>query len=100
PPPVADALPETPAVAQQRNTLNSSKKQLDDAVKHARAIKNSAVDLGQQIGDLRQVAFKTQLTLNTGSILSVKFWTPVVQPSADDVQRLDQFKAEMKAAWD
>ncbi|HHK5775496.1 TPA: DUF3772 domain-containing protein [Serratia marcescens] len=100
PPPVADALPETPAVAQQRNTLNSSKKQLDDAVKHARAIKNSAVDLGQQIGDLRQVAFKTQLTLNTGSILGVKFWTPVVQPSADDVQRLDQFKAEMKAAWD
>ncbi|HAT3407976.1 TPA: DUF3772 domain-containing protein, partial [Serratia marcescens] len=80
--------------------LNSSKKQLDDAVKHARAIKNSAVDLGQQIGDLRQVAFKTQLTLNTGSILGVKFWTPVVQPSADDVQRLDQFKAEMKAAWD
>ncbi|HAT2644912.1 TPA: DUF3772 domain-containing protein, partial [Serratia marcescens] len=80
--------------------LNSSKKQLDDAVKHARAIKNSAVDLGQQIGDLRQVAFKTQLTLNTGSILSVKFWTPVVQPSADDVQRLDQFKAEMKAAWE
>ncbi|MDP8630722.1 DUF3772 domain-containing protein, partial [Serratia marcescens] len=66
----------------------------------ARAIKNSAVDLGQQIGDLRQVAFKTQLTLNTGSILSVKFWTPVVQPSADDVQRLDQFKAEMKAAWE
>ncbi|MGS4264354.1 DUF3772 domain-containing protein [Serratia marcescens] len=100
PPPVADALPETPAVAQQRNALNSSKKQLDDAVKHARAIKNSAVDLGQQIGDLRQVAFKTQLTLNTGSILGVKFWTPVVQPSADDVQRLDQFKAEMKAAWD
>ena len=44
------------------------------------------------------MAFKTQLTLNTGSILSVKFWTPVVQPSADDVQRLDQFKAEMKAA--
>ncbi|MCI2403170.1 DUF3772 domain-containing protein [Serratia sp. PGPR-27] len=100
PAPAAGALPETPAVAQQRNALNSSKKQLDDAVKRAQAIKTSAFDLGQQISDLRRVAFKTQLALNTGSILGVKFWTPVVQPSADDVQRLDQFNAEMKAAWD
>ncbi|SUI62453.1 Protein of uncharacterised function (DUF3772) [Serratia marcescens] len=73
---------------------------MDDAVKRAQAIKTSAFDLGQQISDLRRVAFKTQLALNTGSILGVKFWTPVVQPSADDVQRLDQFNAEMKAAWD
>lgn len=100
PAPAAGALPETPAVAQQRNALNNSKKQLDDAVKRAQAIKTSAFDLGQQISDLRRVAFKTQLALNTGSILGVKFWTPVVQPSADDVQRLDQFNAEMKAAWD
>ena len=35
PAPAAGALPETPAVAQQRNALNSSKKQLDDAVKRA-----------------------------------------------------------------
>ncbi len=100
PAPAAGALPETPAVAQQRNALNNSKKQLDDAVKRAQAIKTSTFDLGQQISDLRRVAFKTQLALNTGSILGVKFWTPVVQPSADDVQRLDQFNAEMKAAWD
>ncbi len=75
-------------------------KQLDDAVKRAQAIKSSAFDLGQQIGDLRRVAFKTQLALNTGSILGIKFWAPVLQPSEDDVQRLDQFNAEMKAAWD
>lgn len=100
PAPAAGALPETPAVAQQRNALNNSKKQLDDAVKRAQAIKSSAFDLGQQIGDLRRVAFKTQLALNTGSILGIKFWAPVLQPSEDDVQRLDQFNAEMKAAWD
>ncbi|HAU4409617.1 TPA: DUF3772 domain-containing protein, partial [Serratia marcescens] len=100
PAPAAGALPETPAVAQQRNALNNSKKQLDDAVKRAQAIKSSAFELGQQIGDLRRVAFKTQLALNTGSILGIKFWAPVVQPSEDDVQRLDQFNAEMKAAWD
>ena len=69
-------------------------------MKRAQAIKSSAFELGQQIGDLRRVAFKTQLALNTGSILGIKFWAPVVQPSEDDVQRLDQFNAEMKAAWD
>ncbi len=100
PAPAAGALPETPAVAQQRNALNNSKKQLDDAVKRAQAIKTSAFELGQQIGDLRRVAFKTQLALNTGSILGIKFWAPVLQPSENDVQRLDQFNAEMKAAWD
>ena len=67
-------------------------------MKRAQAIKSSAFELGQQIGDLRRVAFKTQLALNTGSILGIKFWAPVVQPSEDDVQRLDQFNAEMKAA--
>ena len=69
-------------------------------MKRAQAIKSSAFELGQQIGDLRRVAFKTQLALNTGSILGIKFWAPVVQPSEDDVQRLDQFNAEMKAARD
>ena len=37
-------------------------------MKRAQAIKSSAFELGQQIGDLRRVAFKTQLALNTGSI--------------------------------
>ncbi|CAI1664132.1 Potassium efflux system KefA precursor [Serratia ficaria] len=100
PPPAAGAQPETPAVVQQRNALNNSKKQLDDAVKRAQAIHAGALDLGQQIGDLRRVAFKTQLALNTGSILGAKFWSPIAHPSDEDAQRLAQFNAEMKGAWD
>jgi len=100
PQPAAGSLAETPAVVQQRNALNNSKKQLDDAVKRAQAIRAGAIDLGQQIGDLRRVAFKTQLALNTGSIVGAKFWAPIVQPSDEDAQRLDQFNAAMKEAWD
>lgn len=98
--PAAGSLAETPAVIQQRNALNSSKTQLDDAVKRAKIIRANALDLGQQIGDLRRIAFKTQLALNTGSILGAKFWSPIVEPSDGDVQRFDQFNAEMKEAWD
>lgn len=98
--PADGSLADTPAVIQQRNALNSSKTQLDDALKRAQSIRFSALDLGQQIGDLRRIAFKTQLALNTGSILGAKFWSPIVNPSDGDVQRFDQFNAEMKEAWD
>lgn len=69
-------------------------------MKRAQAIHTGALDLGQQIGDLRRVAFKTQLALNTGSILGAKFWSPIAHPSDEDAQRLAQFNAEMKGAWD
>lgn len=100
PQPAAGSMPETAAVVQQRNALNNSKKQLDDAVKRAQEMRTGVLDLGQQIGDMRRVAFKTQLALNTGSVLGAKFWSPIVQPTDDDAQRLDQFHVAMKEAWD
>ena len=100
PQPAAGALAENAAVVQQRNALNNSKKQLDEAVQRAQAMRAGVLDLGQQISDLRRVAFKSQLALNTGSVLGTKFWTPVIKPADDDVQRLDQFNAAMKQTWD
>ncbi|OJT43591.1 DUF3772 domain-containing protein [Serratia plymuthica] len=100
PQPAAGSMPETAAVVQQRNALNNSKKQLDDAVKRAQEMRTGVLDLGQQIGDMRRVAFKTQLALNTGSVLGAKFWSPIAEPTADDAQRLDQFHVAMKEAWD
>lgn len=100
PQPAAGALAENAAVVQQRNALNNSKKQLDEAVQRAQAMRAGVLDLGQQISDLRRVAFKSQLALNTGSVLGTKFWTPVIKPADDDVQRLDQFNAAMQQTWD
>ncbi|MCD7096461.1 hypothetical protein LTK23_24050 [Klebsiella quasipneumoniae subsp. quasipneumoniae] len=66
---VTGNLAEIPLVVQQRNALNRSKKQLDDAVKRAQAIRAGAFYPGQQIGDLRRLAFATQLAQNTRSML-------------------------------
>lgn len=99
PQPEAGTVTETASVVQQRNALNNAKKQLDDAVKRSLAIRTGANDLGQQINDLRRVAFKSQLALNTGSILSSQFWSPEVAPQAEDVDRLSEFNQQLLQTW-
>lgn len=99
PPPAPGALAETAAVAQQRNSLNNSKKLLDDSVKRSQAIRSSTHELMQQIGDLRRVAFKTQLALNSGSVLSLSFWAPAIAPQPQDSQRLTEFAGELRTVW-
>lgn len=99
PPPEAGGMAENASVIQQRNALNNAKKQLDDAVKRSHTIKNGAVDLGQQINDLRRVAFKSQLALNTGSILSSQFWSPEADPQAEDLARLGDFNQQLQQTW-
>lgn len=99
PPPEAGGMAETASVVQQRNTLNNSKKQLDDAVKRSQAIRTGALDLGQQINDLRRVAFKSQLALNTGSILSTQFWSPEADPQSEDQDRFNEFSQQLQEIW-
>ena len=100
PVPASGSMAETAAVAKQRDTLNSSKGLLDDAVKRSQAIRGNAISLGQQINDLRRVAFKTQLALNTGSILSADFWGAEEQPPEEDLNRFSDFNQQMLQIWD
>lgn len=100
PQPEPGVMTETASVVQQRNALNNAKKQLDDAVKRSHAIKTGAIDLGQQITDLRRVAFKSQLALNTGSILSSQFWLPESSSQAEDLARLSGFKQQLEQTLD
>lgn len=99
PTPAPGALAENRVVIQQRNALNNNKKQLDDAVQRAQAIRTSALSLGQQISDLRRVAFKSQLALNSGSILGAQFWQPISNPLADDLRRLEQINQALIQIW-
>jgi small-conductance mechanosensitive channel len=100
PEPAPGSMAETAAVAKQRNMLNSSKGQLDDAVKRSQAIRANAIALGQQINDLRRVAFKTQLALNTGSILTSDFWGAEEQPPEEDLTQFSDFNQQMLQIWD
>src|SRR5471032_3678793 len=95
----AGALPETPEVIRQRNKLNASKTLLDAQIDQASAIRTSAQNLSAQIRGLRRETLKTQIALNSGSILGISFWTPLFSPQDNDVARFDDFGAQVKDAW-
>ncbi|NBB56636.1 DUF3772 domain-containing protein, partial [Pantoea vagans] len=76
PAPKADSgVKETPEVTRKRNTLESQKSKLDDQIKQAEGIKNGALMLSSQIVNLRRDQLKSQLALNSGSILGARFWS-------------------------
>ncbi|MCB5307109.1 DUF3772 domain-containing protein [Yersinia massiliensis] len=99
PPPAAGALPETSVVAQQRRVLNTRKIQLDGQNDQAQSIRTNADNLVTQITALRRTALKSQIALNSGSILGAHFWAPIVNPNADDDSRLKDFMQELGDAW-
>jgi len=99
PAPAAGALPETPQVIKQRKDLNASKTALDNQIEQAGAIKTGANNLSAQIAGLRRDALKTQLALNTGSILGVNFWSALTSASSDDAERFGEYRQQMKDAW-
>ncbi|WP_418394308.1 DUF3772 domain-containing protein [Yersinia sp. LJYL362] len=99
PQPAAGTLTETPIVAQQRRALNTRKVQLEGQNDQAQAIKTNAENLATQIITLRRTTLKSQIALNSGSILGAKFWAPIVNPNVDDDQRLKDFLQELADAW-
>ncbi|EKN4916928.1 mechanosensitive ion channel family protein [Yersinia enterocolitica] len=99
PPPAAGTLTETQIVAQQRRALNTRKIQLEGQHDQALSIKANAENLETQIIALRRTALKSQIALNSGSILGAKFWAPIINPNADDDKRLKDFVQELTDAW-
>ncbi|MEG3135890.1 DUF3772 domain-containing protein [Rouxiella sp. T17] len=99
PAPAAGALPETPQVIKQRKDLNTSKTTLDNQIAQAGTIKTSAANLSAQIVGLRREALKTQIALNTGSILGKNFWSPLIHPSDDDAELFTDYRAQLTEAW-
>lgn len=100
PAPAAGALPETAEVIRQRNKLNASKTLLDAQIDQGNAIRTGAQNLSAQIRGLRRETLKTQIALNSGSILGATFWKPLLSPSENDVARFDDFGSQVNDAWD
>ncbi|WP_240775719.1 DUF3772 domain-containing protein [Nissabacter sp. SGAir0207] len=99
PEPADDALAETADVARQRTSLNKSQQQLKDQIDQASAINAAATNLSAQITNLRRNALKTQLALNTGSILGHHFWSPLLDGQANDARRFTGFTEQLHASW-
>lgn len=64
---------ETAEVTQQRKTLNRAKTLLDKQIDQADAVKTNATNLSTQINNLRRSALKSQIALNSGSVLGQNF---------------------------
>jgi len=99
PPPAAGAMPETAVVAQQRTVLNAHKTLVDAQVEHAKTISKSAATLAAQIVDIRRNALRTQMALNSGSILTPGFWSPLFASQPEDQERLGDFWQDVETAW-
>ncbi|MGP8446203.1 DUF3772 domain-containing protein [Burkholderia vietnamiensis] len=96
PPPAPGASPETPAVAQQRATLNARRTQIDAALKQAADQKANLANLADQFAKLHRSLLRNQLAFRSGSIFGAQFWLPLFHLAPEDVKRLDAFDAELR----
>jgi len=99
PAPAAGTLTETHQVISQRNKLNNSKTLLTTQIEQTKGIATGARNLSSQISGMRRDALKTQIALNTGSVLGGNFWSPLITPNDDDAARFDDFGSQVHDAW-
>ncbi|WP_246020001.1 DUF3772 domain-containing protein [Limnobaculum zhutongyuii] len=95
PAPAPGALDETPEVTKQRAALNADKAATEKKLEHSQTLKTNASNLSKQIIELRRNALKTQLALNSGSILGPRFWAPVFNPQPDDRTKIASFSQQL-----
>lgn len=91
---------ETPEVTQQRTALNRTKAQLDKQIEQINAVKTNAANLSTQINNLRRSALKSQIALNSGTILGQSFWSPVLNSQNHDLDKFSDFNQQLSDAWD
>lgn len=89
-------MTETLEVARKRSSLENQKAKLDDQIKQAEGIKNGALMLSSQIVNLRRDQLKSQLALNSGSILGPRFWAPLVSTQDLDGEKISDFLSELQ----
>ena len=83
----------------QRASLTEQKNKVDATLKSLAALKQSAADLITQIAGIRRTLLESELTLGTDSVLNPDFWSPLINPSPDDRQRLRFFVQQIEETW-
>lgn len=97
--PDTDVAAEQADIIAQRATLTAQKTRLDSTLKSLAALKQNAADLITQIAGIRRTLLESELTLGTHSVLHPGFWLPLLDPSADDRQRLQFFVDQLRLSW-
>jgi small-conductance mechanosensitive channel len=101
--PVEKTAPELSGISEQRALLSAQKNQIDATLGVLAALKESAIELLNQIAIIRRNLLESELTLRTPSILGTDFWKPLFAPSTQDLQKLavfiDQVADTAAVAW-
>lgn len=98
--PAADMPAEPPEVARQRRALTDSKTQMEKNLSQLETLRTDATSLSKHIVELRRSTLKTQLALNSGSILSWRFWSVLFTPQSEDLKKFDGFGQQWQQSWD
>ena len=85
---------EAPSLTAQRDALTQTKNRLLDDEHQAKQLSQMSRDLATQIVNLRRNLFNSQLTSRTYTPFSPTFWSTLIRPTAEDLRRLDNLKAE------
>ncbi|MBC3273110.1 mechanosensitive ion channel family protein [Pseudomonas sp. SWRI81] len=94
--PGTEVAAEQADIVAQRAALAEQKSKVDGTLKNLAALKQSAADLITQIAGIRRTLLESELTLSTRSVLSPHFWSPLVNPTLDDRQRLSFFVDQVR----
>ncbi|GKX54598.1 mechanosensitive ion channel protein [Leminorella grimontii] len=98
-PPAAGAPAEAPEVARQRRELTDTKAQMVKTQGQLETLKADATNLSKHIVQLRRSALKTQLALNSGSIMSWRFWAVLFTPQQEDLKKFNDFNQQWANVW-
>ncbi|MDD0985984.1 DUF3772 domain-containing protein [Pseudomonas shahriarae] len=85
---------EAQSLTEQRDALTRKKNSLLEDEQHAKQLSQTSRELAAQIVNLRRNLFNSQVTSRTDSPFSPTFWSTLIRPTAEDLQRLDNLKAE------
>lgn len=88
PPPAADAPPEHPTIAQERERLTAMAADLDAAVKTGLLLQSRAAQLVDRVQDERRSAFTRQLLERTAGPLHRTFWTDLAEEAGRGLYQL------------
>ncbi|SBT81916.1 Putative mechanosensitive (Mcs) ion channel protein [secondary endosymbiont of Trabutina mannipara] len=90
---------ETSTIAYSRDNINARKKLLDNQIECAKFIIFSANKILVQIVTIHRNNILSQLILNSGSIFSANFWSPILHPKLEDKHRITSLVNNINLCW-
>lgn len=87
-------------LSSQRDSLNAHKNTLLNDERQISALIQSSRDLAAQIINLRRSLFNSQISARSASPLNPAFWSTLIRPTQEDLNRLNGLYNEIQSAFE